>query len=179
MSPDSDGDGRAARRSRFVAHAISRRMVRHNFYDALLEQDGHDLKRLTPPRDLREWQNQPVSHLANPRPVIADSLELKSLQKLLQDYPYNQFPVVLEGEIRGILVRDEANRAIRETRPALLRPAIVCPPALTLAQAEKFLIESPTGLILLQMQPGAPLAGILTLHDILRAQQAASEQGQA
>jgi CIC family chloride channel protein len=162
-----------------ISQPISRRMARHNFYDALLKQDGHDLERLTPPRDLREWQNQPVSHLANPRPVSVDSLELKSLQKLLQDYPYNQFPVAMAGEIRGILVREEATRAIREARPPILRPAIVCPPALTLAQAEKFLIESPTGLILLQSQPGAPLAGILTLHDILRAQQAASEQGQA
>jgi hypothetical protein len=32
---------------------------------------------------------------------------------------------------------------------------------------------------LLQEQPDGPLAGILTLHDILRAQQAAAEEGYA
>ena len=39
------------------------------------------------------------------------------------------------------------------------------------------LIESKTGFLLLREEPDSPLAGILTLHDILRAQQAATEDG--
>jgi len=39
------------------------------------------------------------------------------------------------------------------------------------------LIESKTGLLLLQEQASGPLVGILTLHDILRAQQADAEEG--
>ena len=54
-----------------ISQAISRRLARHNFYDALLEQDGHVVERFAPPRDLREWQKQPVSHLANPKPVVS------------------------------------------------------------------------------------------------------------
>jgi CBS domain-containing protein len=39
------------------------------------------------------------------------------------------------------------------------------------------LIESKTGFLLLQERPEGVLVGILTLHDILRAQQAAAEEG--
>ena len=162
-----------------VSQAISRRMAQHNFYDALLEQDGHVVERFAPPRDLREWQKQPVSHLANPKPVIVPSLELKQIQTLLQNHPYTQFPLVVDGQIRGVLTREEARRAIREKRPPVLVEATICRPELSLRDVEMQLIESKTGFLLLQEQPDGPLAGILTLHDILRAQQAAAEEGYA
>jgi CIC family chloride channel protein len=160
-----------------ISQAISRRLARHNFYDALLEQDGHDVARFAPPRDLREWQKQPVSHLANPKPVVIGSLEPKQIQSVLRSYPYTQFPVVLGGQIRGVLRREEATRALREKRPPDLAPATVCRPDLPLHAVETQLIESKTGFLLLQESPAGPLAGILTLHDILRAQQAAAEEG--
>jgi CIC family chloride channel protein len=160
-----------------ISQAISRRMAQHNFYDALLEQDGHDVERFAPPRDLREWQKQPVSHLANPKPVAANSLELKQLQSLLQNHPYRQFPAIIGGQIRGVLTREEATHAIREKRPPILVEATICRPDLSLRQVEMELIESKTGFLLLQEQPDGPLVGILTLHDILRAQQVAAEEG--
>jgi len=160
-----------------ISQAISRRLARHNFYDALLEQDGHVVARFAPPRDLREWQNQPVSLLANPQPAVAASLETKSIQSLLQNHPYTQFPVVIGGQIQGVLTRAEAVRALREKRPPVLEEATICPPDLSLRAVEMQLIESKTGLLLLQAQPAGTLVGILTLHDILRAQQAAAEAG--
>jgi chloride channel protein, CIC family len=160
-----------------ISQAISRRLARHNFYDALLEQDGHVVERFAPPRDLREWQKQPVSHLANPKPIIIDSLDPKHIQSRLQDYPYEQFPVVIDGQIRGVLVREEAARALREKRPPELVAATICPPDGSLRAVESQLIESKTGFLLLQASPDGPLMGILTLHDILRAQQAAAEEG--
>ena len=160
-----------------ISQAISRRLVRHNFYDALLEQDGHVVERFAPPRDLREWQKQPVSLLANPKAVVLTSLELKPIQNWLQDYPYTRFPVVIGGQIRGVLTRDEATRAIREKRPPVLVEATICQPDLSLRQVEMQLIESNTGMLLLQAEPDGPLVGLLTLHDILRAQQAAVEEG--
>ena len=135
------------------------------------------MERFAPPRDLREWQKQPVSHLANPKPVALASLELKPLQNLLQNFPYTQFPVVIGGQIRGVLTREEAARAIREKRPPVLVEATICPPDLSLRAVESQLIESKTGFLLLQEKPDGPLVGILTLHDILRAQQAATEEG--
>jgi CIC family chloride channel protein len=159
-----------------ISQAISRRLVLHNFYDALLEQDGHVVERFAPPRDLREWQKQPVSHLANPKPVVVTSLELKPMQSQLQNYPYTQFPVIIGGQIRGVLTREEATRAIHEKRPPTLVKATICQPELTLRSVEMQLIESKTGFLLLQEQADGPLVGILTLHDILRAQQAAAEE---
>ena len=160
-----------------ISQAISRRLARHNFYDALLEQDGHVIERFAPPRDLREWQKQPILHLANPKPVVASSLELNQLQSLLQNYRYTQFPVVISGQIRGVLTREEAARAIRENRPPDLVAAATCRPDLSLRAVEIQLIESKSGFLLLQEQADGPLIGILTLHDILRAQQAAAEEG--
>ncbi len=160
-----------------ISQAISRRMARQNFYDALLEQDGHVVERFAPPRDLREWQKQPISLLANPKPVVVPSLELKQLQRLMQNNPFTQFPVVISGQIRGVLTREEAARAIREKRPPDLAPATICRPDLSLRDVEMQLIESRTGFLLLQEQADGPLVGILTLHDILRAQQAAAEEG--
>ena len=162
-----------------ISQPISRRMAKHNFYDALLAQDGHEVERFSPPRDLREWQNQMLSHLANPKPVVVKSLEPRQLRTLLLNHPYAQFPVIMDGVIVGVLTREEANRALKEMRPPALHEATVCRPGLTLRQAQMKLIESPTGFILLQEEPDGPLLGILTLHDLLRAQQAADEQGQA
>jgi len=159
-----------------ISQAISRRLARHNFYDALLEQDGHVVERFAPPRDLRERQKQPVSLLANPKPVVVTSLEPKQIQSQLQNYPYTQFPVVVGGQIRGVLTREEASRAIREKHPPSLVEATICQPDLSLRAVEMQLIESKTGFLLLQERPDGPLLGILTLHDILRAQQAAGEE---
>lgn len=162
-----------------ISQAISRRLAHHNFYDALLEQDGHAVERFSPPRDLREWQNQPISHLANLKPVVADSLETKNLQTLLQNHPYAQFPVRLDGKIGGLLTRDEATRALRENRPPHLVPATFCRPDLDVHAAQTKLIESASGFLLLRSQPDGPLEGIVTLHDLLRTQQAAVEAGLA
>jgi CIC family chloride channel protein len=158
-----------------ISQAISRRLARYNFYDALLEQDGHFVERFAPPRDLREWQNQPVSLVANPKPAIVSSLDAKQIQSLLQSYPYAQFPVVIGGQIHGLLTREEATRAARENRPPNLVAATICQPGLSMRDVEMQLIESKTGFLVLQEKSGGPLVGILTLHDILRAQQAAAE----
>jgi len=72
-------------------------------------------------------------------------LELKPIQTLLQNYPYTQFPVVINGQISGVLTREEATRAIREKRPPALAEATICPPDLSLRQVETQLIESRTG----------------------------------
>ena len=159
-----------------ISQAISRRLAQRNFYDALLEQDGHVVERFAPPRDLREWQKQPISLLANPKPVVACSLELKPIQSLLQNHPYARFPVIIGGEIRGMLTREAGSRAIREKHPPELVEATICQPDLSLQAVEMQLIESKTGFLLLQDRPNGPLLGILTLHDILRAQQAAADQ---
>ncbi|MGA2694270.1 MAG: chloride channel protein [Opitutaceae bacterium] len=111
-----------------VSQAISRRMLKHSFYDALLKQDGVNLEQVQPPRDLRSWQQLPVSAIANFQPVIVRSLAPADLGRLLGASPYARFPVV-EGEL-----------------------------------------ESGAGIVVLLDGPGGRVLGIVTLHDLLRAQ---------
>ncbi len=159
-----------------VSQALSRRLLRHNFYDALLEQDGHDLERFVPPRDLRAWQEQPASALANPNPVIADSLQPEALERLVEAHPYERFPVVEKGTLLGIVERGEVRAALKEKRAPRLAQAALCASSASLRQVQEHLMESPTGMVLLQNAPGGPVAGLLTLHDLLRAEMAAAER---
>ena len=91
-----------------VSQAVSRKMNRENFYDALLTQDGHQLEHVRPPRGLQGWQQLPVSAIANFRPVVIRDLDAAEIQKMLKAHPYQRFPVVREGKLAGILTRKEA-----------------------------------------------------------------------
>ncbi len=161
-----------------ISQAISRRLLKHNFYDALLEQDGHDLDRFIPPRNLRAWQGQPVSFLANPHPVIASSLAKDDLAQLLGTHPFDRFPVVRDGRIVGILLRTEAESAVLEGREPRLDPARTCLPEESLRQAASTLVESGSGILIVKAESGPEILGVLTLHDLLRAQMAAAERGE-
>ena len=77
-----------------ISQAISRRLTRANFYDAILEQDGHKLEKLLPPRDLQSWQKLPVSAIANFQPVMLNSLEPVEVEKILKAHAFGCFPVM-------------------------------------------------------------------------------------
>ena len=76
-----------------ISQAIARRMTRENFYDAILEQDGHKLEKLLPPRDLQSWQNLSVSAIANFQPVVLNTLEPTEVEIFLKTHAFSHFPV--------------------------------------------------------------------------------------
>ena len=158
-----------------VSETLSRRLSRHNFYDALIRQDGHQLDHVKPPRDLQAWQQLPVSAIANFHPVILTDLAPASLQTVLPSHPYERFPVVLNGVLKGILTRQEAGSALAEKRPPRLEPAVTCLPHHTVRQLQTLLIESSSQLVLLLDEPNGKILGLLTLHDLLRNQTSMSE----
>jgi CIC family chloride channel protein len=153
-----------------VSQTIARRLNRHNFYDAVLDQDGHRIEHVRPPRDLKSWEQMPVSAIANFAPVLATSLGETALQPLLAAHPYRQFPVVLDGKLAGVLTREDATRAWREKQPVKLRPATVCLRDATIRKLQQLLIDSDTQLVLLQDRAEGQVVGLVTLHDLLRAQ---------
>jgi CIC family chloride channel protein len=153
-----------------VSQAVSRKLNRENFYDALLAQDGHQLEHVRPPRGLRGWQQLPVSAIANFRPVIAADLDAAEVLKLLKAHPYQRFPVTREGKLAGILTRKEAEAARAEKRLPRLEAAITCLPGQTIRQLQALLIESSTGLVVLTGAEGQAVLGVVTLHDLLRAE---------
>ena len=153
-----------------VSQAISRKMNRENFYDALLTQDGYHIEHVRPPRDLQSWQQFPVSAIANFRPVIIRDLVPAKLQDVLKAHPYQRFPVVQGDKLTGILTRREAEAALRENRAPKLENATTCLPHQTVRKLQGLLVESPINFVVLVDDDGGKILGIITLHDLLRAE---------
>ena len=158
-----------------VSQAISRKMNKENFYDALLTQDGHHIEHVRPPRDLHSWQQLPVSAIANFHPVMGSDLGPASLKTLLDSHPYHRFPIVQHDKLLGILMREEAETALREFRPPKLVEPTLCFRKQTVLQLQTLLIESPSQLVMLMSGPEGKVIGLVTLHDLLRVQMAKAQ----
>jgi CIC family chloride channel protein len=157
-----------------VSQAISRKLNRHSFYDEILVQDGHRLEHVIPPRDLRSWQQLPVAAIANFHPVTVAELGSAEIRSLLRAHPYQRFPVVASGTVTGILTRKEAEAALVAERAPKLEPAVTCPRDQSVAELQARLIESHSMMVVLLDRPGGQVLGVVTLHDLLRAQAAMS-----
>lgn len=151
-----------------ISQAVSRRMLPENFYDAILEQDGYKLEKLLPPRDLQSWQKLPVSAIANFQPVVLNGTEPVEVEKMLNEHGFTHFPVMRDGAPSGIASRAELAEALVEKRPPKLAPAIRCEPRQTIRELQGLLLDSPSGMAV--VCDGPKLLGIVTLHDLLRAQ---------
>lgn len=158
-----------------ISQAVSRRLLRRNFYDSLLEQDGHDVQKLTPPRDIPGWHRQALSVLATSRPIILESLDPLAVRRVLTGYPYQLFPVVENGQCQGALSRQEAQNLLEHGSPPKLVPVVVCRATETLREAESKMVAEGASMTLIASADGERWIGVLTLHDLLRAQLAASE----
>jgi CIC family chloride channel protein len=155
-----------------VSQAIAKLGGRHNFYDALLLQDGHELIRIKPPRDLESWQKLPVSEIARTRPIVLPDLERATIQNYLESYPYQRFPLVVRGDIRGILSRRDLKSALSENTVLVPAPPVVCGPDMSVREVGSLLMESQSGMVLVRDSPSGNLITVVTLHDLIRAQAA-------
>ena len=162
-----------------VSQTIARRLNPHNFYDALLAADGHQLEHVRPPRDLQSWEQVPVSALANFQPVILAGLTEADIRPLLAAHPYQQFPVVIGGQLQGLLTRAEAERALTSRTPVALKPATTCLRLETVRQLQQRLIDSDSQIVLVLDRPNGQVVGLVTLHDLLRAQVMMAQQAKA
>ena len=158
-----------------VSQAMARLGGRHNFYDALLLQDGHELIQIKPPRDLESWQKLPVSEIARTRPVVLPDLESPTIRSYLESYPYARFPVVIRGEVRGIVSRQELRSALAANAVPRLTPPVLCGPYVTIREVGALLMESTLGMVLIRQGSTGDIVAVVTLHDLLRAQAALSE----
>jgi CIC family chloride channel protein len=153
-----------------ISQAIARRTARLNFYDALLVQDGHELHKIRPPLDLHSWQNLAVSAIANPKPVAVRKLEVKALKELIDRYPYVCFPVLLDGRLEGIVTREEIMKAVLAGAIPEIQPAITCFPDQPVREIGDKFIASPVSALIVVERDGGAVVGIITLHDLIRAQ---------
>jgi CIC family chloride channel protein len=159
-----------------VSGAISHKLVKHSFYDALLQQDGHNIEHVIPPRDLQSWQQLPVSSIANFQPVVIKGMSAEVINEVLNKCPYNFFPLVEDGVLKGILSRQKGEAAVKTGTAPELQKAVTCTPLQTIRELQHLLIESPTGVAVLLDRPEGKVIGLITLHDLLRAEVAMAQQ---
>ena len=152
-----------------VSQSISRTMNDDNFYDALLVQDGHRIEKIRPPRDLQSWQQSLIAGILTDKPAVVTDLAPAILQQTLKDNPYERFPVVQEGKPTGILTRKEAQAALADKRPPKLEPVTTCRADQTIRDLQTLLINSTTQFVVVVNDQGS-LQGVITLHDLLRAE---------
>ncbi|MEO6847613.1 MAG: chloride channel protein [Chthoniobacterales bacterium] len=159
-----------------LSQLVARRLVKENFYMEILTDDGHEMEHVVPPRDLRSWQNLPVSAVGQFTPVVVEITDLTTHHHALDSHGYDRFPVTEEGKLAGIVRREELELALKEDRRPKLESCATLLPGKTIREAEHLLIESTAGMIIIADKPqGMPLA-VLTLHDLLRAQMAVAER---
>ncbi len=158
-----------------ISQAIARLAGSSNFYEEVLLQDGHEIHKIAPPQDLTGWHNMSVSVLANKKPVALASLSPAALKAALAKYPYRCFPVIVNDALLGVITRDVIERALAlGCEPELQEPVIFLEHQ-SLQEVELRMIESAVGLFLVAKTEGAPVTGIFTLHDLMRAQAALIE----
>jgi CIC family chloride channel protein len=161
-----------------VSQTIARRMNKNNFYDALLDEDGHHIEHVRPPRDLHSWEQFPVSAIANFQPATVTSLAPADLEKTFSAHPYQQYPVVLENKLQGVLVRADAEKALAAKIPLKWEPATTCLREDKIGKLQKLLIESETQFVVVLDRPAGQVVGLVTLHDLLRAQSMMAQRGE-
>jgi len=152
-----------------VSQFIARRMNPQNFYDALLVQDGQEITRIKPLRDLENWRNLPVSEIANMRPVIITDLAPDALREILKKNAYERFPVLTGGRA-GILTRQEASSAISSGMIPRLLKASFCSRDTKISKVSRLLINDPSGMALIGDPASGSISGLVTLHDLVRVQ---------
>ncbi len=155
-----------------VSQAVSRRLTKDNFYEEILAQDGEHIARIVPPRSLRTWMELPVARIANFSPVTITELAPERLKTFLAEHRHDQFPVVIEGKLAGVLSRRGCEEALAGGRMPTPQAATICTAETTLRQVQMMMIESTGQLVVVVDQHGsdARVIGLLTLHDILRAE---------
>jgi len=155
-----------------ISQAAARFAGKLNFYDAVLVQDGHELHKIHPPVDLNGWQSLPVAAIANPSPVMLQSLEPEEMRRKLEQYPFACFPLLEKGKVRGIVTRESLRQALQAgSQPEVLKAAFCHPEQTVRDVGRKFLESSAWVLVVVDRQTRA-VRGIVTLHDLIRAQAA-------
>jgi len=153
-----------------ISQAVSRFSGRLNFYDAVLVQDGHELHKIRPPLDLQSWQNLPVSAIANPRPILVRSLDPTKLHDIVDQYPYSSFPVEIDGRLRGVLTRQRILESLFAKDTPEIQNVVTCFPDQTVREVGDKFIQSPINVLVVVSRENGAIQGIITLHDLIRAQ---------
>lgn len=160
-----------------ASQAVARRLTPAGFYESVLRQDGHEMERVIPPRDLDSWQMLPVSAIATFKPVSLSLDDPSAAREVLRQHRFQRFPVVRGDQLSGIVSRSEVEAALAEERPPQLKTPTLCLPHQTIHDLQQLLVESEFHFVLIMDKPGGRVIAVITLHDLLRAQMAYAGRG--
>lgn len=153
-----------------ISIAISKKFTKHNFYDEILAQDDQEVEKVMPPRDLRSWQETPVSRAANFRPILLRSLDIETLKATLLESDHERFPVVIDMKLKGVITREHMERVIDQGEEPIIDAVATCRREATIRDIQHQIIESPANMVVIIGGLDEVPIGIMTLHDILRAE---------
>jgi chloride channel protein, CIC family len=151
-----------------ASQAVSHLFCSTNFYSEVLERDGIELERHIPPRSLASLHNRAISTVANFSPVFARTTGREELEKLLDEFPYQEFPLLIDGRLVGLLNRNAllGGRTVEQAQ----KPSETVHPDATIREAVSKMIDKSASLLVVVSQPEGTPIGIVTLHDIMRLQ---------
>ena len=155
-----------------ISEVISRKLSHESFYETVLAQDGQHVERIVPPRSLRNWMELPSARIANFNPVICTDTGPAELAAMLQRSRYERFPVMRDGHLVGVITRREALAAGNSAREPVLESAVSCLTTTPVREVADQIVNSPSGLIIVTDKSGGNVIGVITTHDLLRAQKA-------
>ena len=92
-------------------------------------------------------------------------------------HPYANFPVLRGGKVVGVLTRHEMERALLSNAQPEIEPAVTVDPQESVRVIQSRIIDSRAGMVVL-CDDKLALLGVVTLHDLLRAQLAYGNVGE-
>ena len=111
-----------------------------------------------------------MSAIANPRPVVITDLSPQTLKNAADRHPFAHFPFVSDGRLRGIVSRSDILSALLAGGTPEVRRAVTCHPDQSVREIGDKFIDSPANILVVVSREGEAVVGIITLHDLLRAQ---------
>ncbi len=157
-----------------VSQAVSRRFAAGNMYDELLRQDGHEIEHPARVHARTSWEHVPVTAIASMKPVVVDDLSPAVTRRVLAGHPYLRFPVVRDGKLEGLVTRQDLERSVSSGAPPVIIPASTCPESASVHDVAGMLIDAAEGMLVIVGGDGS-VRGVVTLHDLARAQVRAEE----
>ncbi len=157
-----------------VSQAVSRRFAAANMYDELLKQDGHELEHPARVHARTSWEHVPVTAIASMKPVLVSDPSPAESRRILAKYPYLRFPLIGDGSLEGLVTRQSLEKCASSGGPPGIVPASTCPESASVHDAAGMLIDASEGMLVIVGGDGGVL-GVVTLHDLARAQVHAEE----
>ncbi|MGE9295216.1 MAG: chloride channel protein [Puniceicoccales bacterium] len=167
-----------------ISYYLASRLLRVPLYNSLLLQDGMNLRKLPAYQGAQDYRNLPVSTIMTYDAVTAKA-DLSSKDNLAAiTRKHHGYPVVdNEGLIVGVITHHEMEEHAAAGDEAPIRELVcdqnivsVTPDTSIRAAAAKLIKEDVLQAPVVSEKDERKLIGILTLHDIARQQNTASEQ---